>query len=99
MHQLMKVFGDVEPFLKSSDDFSGNTRAKLLEYFANSTKIHALKVELALVVDAGKPFVEATYKLELDGPIVLECFVVISAQWGNQNGKLLKCTSGCEVYC
>ena len=38
-----------------------------------------LKVELASVVDAGKPFVEATYKLESDGPIVLECFDVISA--------------------
>ena len=34
-------------------------RAKLLEYFANSTKIHTLKVELTLVVNAGKPFVEA----------------------------------------
>ena len=79
MHQLMKVFGDVEPFFKSSDDFSGNTRAKLLEYFANSTKTHTLKVELSLVVDAGKPFVKATYKLELDGPIVLECVDVISA--------------------
>ena len=79
MHQLMKVFGDVEPFLRSSDDFSGNTRANSLEYFANSTKIHTLKVELALVVDAGKPFVEATYKLESDGPIILECFDVISA--------------------
>ena len=79
MHQLMKVFGDVEPFLRSSDDFSGNTRAKLLEYFADSTKMSTLKVELASVVDAGKPFVEATYKLESDGPIVLECFDVISA--------------------
>ena len=79
MHQLMKVFGDVEPFLRSSDDFSGNTRAKLLEYFADSTKMRTLKVELASVVDAGKPFVEATYKLESDGPIVLECFDVISA--------------------
>ena len=56
----MKVFGDVEPFLRSSDDFSGNTRAKVLEYFADFTKIHTLKVELASVVDAEKPFVEAT---------------------------------------
>ena len=79
MHQLMKVFGDVEPFLRSSDDFSGNTRAKLLEYFADSTKMRTLKVELASVVDAGKPFVEATYKLESDGPIILVCFDVISA--------------------
>ena len=79
MYQLIKVFGDVEPFLKSSDDFSANTRTRLLEYFENSTKLRSLKVELASVVDAGKAFVEATYKLESDGPIVLECYDVISA--------------------
>ena len=73
MNQLMKVFGDVELFLKRSDDFLGNTRTKLLEYIENPTKVHTLKVELASVIDAGKPFVEATYKLESDGPIVLQC--------------------------
>ena len=33
MNQLLTVFGDVERFLRSLDDFSGNKRAKLLEYF------------------------------------------------------------------
>ena len=74
MHQLVNVFGDIEQFLKSDDDFSGNTRAKLLDYFQSPTKLQSLKVELAALVDAGKPFVEATYKLESDEPIVLECF-------------------------
>ena len=31
------------------------------------------------MVDAGKPFVEATYKLESDGPVVLECYDVINS--------------------
>ena len=79
MHQLVKAFGDIEPFLRSADDFSGNTRAKLLEYFDSPIKIQCLKVELAAIVDAGKPFVEATYKLESDEPIVLECFDIVSS--------------------
>ena len=79
MNQLVKSFGDIEPFLRSADDFSGNTRARLLEYFDNPVKLQSLKVELAAIVDAGKPFVEATYKLESDGPVVLECFDIISS--------------------
>ena len=46
MNQLVKAFGDIEPFLRSEDDFSGNTRAKLLEYFDNPVKLQTLKVEL-----------------------------------------------------
>lgn len=42
-------------------------------------KLQSLKVELAAVVDARKPFVEATYKLESDGPVVLECFDIVSS--------------------
>ena len=42
-------------------------------------KLQTLKVELAAVVDAGKPFVEATYQLESDIPMVLECFDIISS--------------------
>lgn len=79
MNQMVKVFGDIEPFLKSTDDFSGNTRAKLLEYFDNPMKLQSLKVELAAIVDAGKPYVEATYRLESDDPVVLECFDIISS--------------------
>ena len=79
MNQLVKSFGDIEPFLRSADDFSGNTRARLLEYFDNPVKLQSLKVKLAAIVDAGKPFVEATYKLESDGPVVLECFDIISS--------------------
>ena len=37
-----------------------------------------LQIELAVVIDCGEPFVKATYTLEGDGLLVLECFEVIS---------------------
>ena len=49
INQILELFGDV----RSSDEFSANTRAKLIEYFENIQKRHSLKVELACVVDAG----------------------------------------------
>ncbi len=36
--EIVCVFVDIEPFLKSADDFSGSTRAKLLEYFDDPVK-------------------------------------------------------------
>ena len=43
-----------------------------------SKKTH-LKVEMAAVVDAGKQFVQATYKLEGNEPLVLYCYEYIEA--------------------
>ena len=36
-------------------------------------------VELAVTVDAGMPFVQATYNLEGDGPLALTCYETIRA--------------------
>ena len=36
-------------------------------------------MEFAAVVDAGKQFVQATYKLEGNGPLAFQCYEVISA--------------------
>lgn len=33
MSQMLELFGDLEPFITSSDDFSANTKPKLSEYF------------------------------------------------------------------
>ena len=45
----------------------------LLSY--NSTqKSQLLMIELAIVVDAGEPFIKATYFLEGDGPLVFSCY-------------------------
>ena len=77
MQQLMVSFGDVEPFLNSarSDDIAPATVAKLLSIIA--AKKNILQIELAAVVDAGKCLVQATYKLEGDGPLALECYEII----------------------
>lgn len=79
INQILELFGDVEPFLRSLEEFSANTRAKLIEFYENVQKCHSLKVELACVVDAGKPFVQATYKLEGDGLLAVDCHEVISS--------------------
>ena len=34
---------------------------------------------MAAVIDAGEPFVKATYNLEGDGPLVFMCFETLSA--------------------
>ena len=72
----MVQFGDLEEFLKSSD-VSPTTRTKLLSFFSDSSKKANLQIELAAIVDYGEPFVTATYKLEGDGPLALECYVVV----------------------
>ena len=79
LNQLFELFGDVKPFLNHKEEFSSSTRAKLAEYFADNQKLNALKVELAAIIDAGKPFVQATYKLEGDGLLVFQCYEIISA--------------------
>ena len=38
-----------------------------------------MEVELAVSVDAGLPFVQATYKLEGEGPLALQCYEVIAS--------------------
>jgi len=38
-----------------------------------------MKVEFAAIVGAGKQFVQATYKLEGDGPLVFQVYEIISA--------------------
>ena len=53
MNQILELFGDVEPFLTSPEEFSGITRAELLEYFVTPRIEHGLKVELAVFIDAG----------------------------------------------
>ena len=79
MNQLLTTFGDVESFLAMPDEFSEKTKGKLLEFFKDLKKRSTLKVELASVVDAGKPLVEATYNLESDDLVVFKCYDLISS--------------------
>ena len=72
MKQLLELFGDVEAFLTMHDQAPA-TRHKLLQFLQDPQKKAFLEVELAIIVDAGMPFVQATYKLEGDGHLALEC--------------------------
>ena len=81
MNQLLELFGDLEPFLRSSEDFSVATRSKLIGILSNPQTSTVLKVELATIIDAAKPFVQATYKLEGTSDLLaLECYEIVSAE-------------------
>ena len=76
--QVFDLFGD-ETFLRRHDYLAPSTRAKLLAVFDNARKKVYLELELATLVNAVLPFVQATYKLEGDGPLVFDCYDTISS--------------------
>ena len=55
-----------------------STIEKLLSVLRNPQEKKLLQVELAVTVDAGMPFVKATYNLEGDGTLALTCYDTIS---------------------
>lgn len=79
-NQLLNLFGDVYPFLQENQDFAPSTRTKvtkLLSILDDNQKKTKLQLELTVVIDAGAPFIQATHKLEGDGPLVLDSYDVI----------------------
>ena len=74
IEQVSVQFGDVLPFLRREDLGSAMTTAELVTFFTDPQKKALLEVELATVMDWGRPFVTATYLLERDGPLALECY-------------------------
>ena len=65
-------FGDVHSFLQDKD--LPPSRLKLLEILDDPPQRRKLVMELAITVDAGEPFVRATYCLEGDGPLVFTVY-------------------------
>ena len=74
IEQVSVQFGDVLPFLRMEGLGSATTTAKLITFFTDPQKKALLEVELASIIDWGRPFVTATYSLEGDGPLALECY-------------------------
>ena len=72
--QLMEMYGDVLPFLEENEDVGQATRKKMLDILHDTQKQGLLQIELAATVDGGLPLVQATYRLEGDGPLALTCF-------------------------
>ena len=66
------MLGDIHSFLSSQA--LPPTRLKLLELLDDPPTHRKLKIELAITVDAGEPFVKATYQLEGDGPLVFSAY-------------------------
>ncbi len=75
--QVLEMFGDVHGFINEASDIAPKSKEKLQQILRTSSK--ELLLELAATIDGGEPFVKASYKLEGDGPIALECYEVISS--------------------
>ena len=74
INQILELFGEIEPFLIENDDLAPRTKQKMINILQDPTNNAYLQVEMAAVVDAGREFVKSTYKLEGDGPLVLDCY-------------------------
>ena len=75
LHQVFKYFGDIVSFLRNTEA-SPATTVKLLQLFSDRQKHEYLQLELAVVIDAGEPFVKATYSLEGDGALAFKCYEI-----------------------
>lgn len=76
---VSEYFGDVLPFLEENVDLSPVTRQHLLDIFEDPQDLQDLRLELAVIVDAGVHFVKSTYNLEGDGPLIFSCYEHLSA--------------------
>ena len=74
LDQLLVMYGDVKGFLEDNPDVGQATRTKLLAILNDPVKASLLQIELAAVIDVGSPLVKATYNLEGDGALVLQCY-------------------------
>ena len=74
MKQVTIQFGDIHPFLTSAEDFASALKPKLLSVLEDPYQARLLQLELTATINAGEPFVKATYCLEGDGSLALECY-------------------------
>ena len=74
---MLKTFSDVKKFLER-DDLPPATSTKILQVLNDPAITRKQKMEIATTVDAMEPFVNATYKLEDDGPLSLEAYQQLS---------------------
>ena len=77
MKELMVQFGDIGPYHTANQDVDTATTANILAMLSDPQQKGQLQLELAVTVHVGQPFVKATYHLEGDGPLALNCYEVI----------------------
>lgn len=73
---MLQLFGDVPGYLSAigSAGVAPKTVQKLQQLLLS--KSNELMIVLPVTVDIGEPFVTATYNLEGDGPLLLECYEI-----------------------
>jgi hypothetical protein len=76
MKHLHDAFGDVKSFLENDD--LPPSKLDLMEIINDPPSQRKLKMELAITIDAGEPFVKATYRLEGDGSLMYTAYNEIS---------------------
>ena len=79
MNQVGVHFGDILPFLQENQDASASTNRQLRSILESPDQSRILRLQLAAMMDVGKHFVQGTYALEGDGPLVLECYSKLQA--------------------
>ena len=79
MKQVMVQYPEIEKFLTSNPQLAPASPAKLIAFCQDKQKNVFLRLELAAIVDWGEHFVKATYNLEGDGPLVLQCYEVVDS--------------------
>ena len=74
--QVMLQFAEILPFVQDRLQTAANkaTLRHVKEMFEDGQMKLSLQLELAAVVDAGKPLVESTYILEGDGTLAWQCY-------------------------
>ena len=77
IEQVHNLYRDIEGFLQNNG-MAPATKEKLLDMLSHRQKRVLLKMEVAAVVDAGRPLVQATYVLEGDGPLLVQCYEELS---------------------
>lgn len=76
MVQVHDLFGDIPAFVNGGQ-IPEVTARKLQDILNDQQKLALLKVELAITVDAMKPFVQSTYQLEGDGSLCLQAYQIV----------------------
>ena len=81
MEQAVTQFSDIGPFLEElkNMDIASKISDHLRQLLACELDRKALIMELAAVVDAGEPFLKATYNLEGDGLLVFSTYTTLQA--------------------
>ena len=88
MKQMSNLFGDVVKFIWESEENSA-TRRRLRQCVDDLPTRARLQMQLAATVEFGEPFVQATYRLEGDGPLSMKVYEEMRSLSNFANAELL----------